>query len=88
MFCELRLVCDGECCSLIDCKCGGSVGIAGGLSGGGGGGATGGGGSCELNGFLLMYMSSGARRGDDCMLDEVEKKSVELVREDIFTSSF
>jgi len=72
--------------------CGGRAGMAGGSRGGGGGGQAGGAASmlkaCWTV-FLLMCRSSwGKRSGEDCMLDDEERKSVEFALETIWVSSF
>ncbi len=71
---------------------GGSVGIAGGSRGGGGGRQAGGAVSmlkeCWTVFLVIWKFSWGKSSGEDCMLDDDERKSVEFVRETIWVSSF
>lgn len=65
--------------------------MAGGFTGGGGGGQFGGG-ALKLKACWTFFFpkrnSSCGRRGEDSILDDVDKMSVELFLEDILISSF
>ena len=86
---ELMLVCET---AGVSCPpdFNGFTGIRGGFAGGGGGGMRGGGDTRlkGCRGAIFLLISSLLSSGDNCMLIEVDKKSVEFLRLDMRISSF